>query len=122
MYVRRVYKVKCGASLETPFPPNIATFRRSDMSGLLENNMERSFFPRHVPTYLQIPTDSCRFFLRKHLKAELDAVQTLPEDDLSLLSTLVHSLSLGEPEVEDRDHALLSQNRKMTCGLLPSVY
>ncbi|KAG7451956.1 uncharacterized protein BT62DRAFT_882141 [Guyanagaster necrorhizus] len=40
------------------------------------------------------------------LKEEIEAVQTLPEDAPSLLSTLVHSISLEEPEVEDRDHAL----------------
>ncbi|KAK0466102.1 fungal-specific transcription factor domain-containing protein [Desarmillaria tabescens] len=40
------------------------------------------------------------------LTDELEAIQALPEDAPSLLSTWVHSLNLEEPEIEDRDHAM----------------
>ncbi len=35
-----------------------------------------------------------------------EAIQTLPEDAPSMLPALVHSLSIEEPDVEERDHAL----------------
>ncbi|KAK0466093.1 fungal-specific transcription factor domain-containing protein [Desarmillaria tabescens] len=118
LYIRRVHQGKYDDS-DTTLPLTLQPRSRHRSgsfcySHILQHITQRSTLPSSYIRSLEHKVKQMEDLLRKilppkaDLKEELEAIQALPGHAPSMLSALVHSLSVEVPEVEDRDHALES--------------